>query len=50
MQHCSVPKELAVCGNKQTKKQQKIRGVMPFGKKVKQIIHMWNFYECLKTV
>lgn len=45
MQHCSIPKELTVFRKENKKK----RCVMPFGEKVKQIIHMWNFYECLKT-
>lgn len=48
MQHCSIPKELTVGGNKKKKKKD---AVCHLGKKkVKQIIRMWNFYECLKTV
>jgi len=34
MQHCSIPKELTVCGNNKTKKQ-KTRCVTPFEKKSK---------------
>ena len=45
MQHSSIPKELTVCRGKK-----KRYVLFHLGKKAKQIIHMWNFYECLRTV